>query len=152
MHSDDWGQLWQAANDEHRCPTTISRFKVYSLSFYNTGLHHEMRVIVPLCSTRKTKTTFSWWGTEDKFSCRSLSCSVSLARRQQSGLLLVWVLYCLLMLSRWVPMKFSGGFDHLLQSPSVLSCAHPMPICNVSSQDSFYCSSVKVDKNLAQSP
>ncbi len=29
-----------------------------------------------------------------------------------------------------------------------LSHAQTMPICNVSSQDAFYCSSVKVDENL----
>lgn len=33
-----------------------------------------------------------------------------------------------------------GGFNHLLQSPPVVGCAHPMPICDVSSQDAFHCS------------
>ncbi len=42
-----------------------------------------------------------------------------------------------------------SGFNHPLQSPPVLGCTQTMPICNISSQDAFYCFSVKVDENLA---
>ena len=42
-----------------------------------------------------------------------------------------------------------GGFKPPPQSPSVLGCEHPMPVFNVSSQEAFYCSSVKVSKILA---
>ncbi len=31
----------------------------------------------------------------------------------------------------------SGSFNHPLQSPPVLGHAHPMPVCNVSSQDTY---------------
>lgn len=43
-----------------------------------------------------------------------------------------------------------GSSNHLLQSPPVQGRAHTMAVCNVFSQDAFYCSSVKVNKNLAQ--
>ncbi len=55
---------------------------------------------------------------------------------------------CSLRLSRWVPMM--GSFNHPLQISPVLSRAQTMPICNVSSQDAFYFSSVKVNKNLVR--
>ena len=42
-----------------------------------------------------------------------------------------------------------GGFNHLLKSLPVLSHAWTMPVCDVFSQNAFYCSSVKVDHNLA---
>ncbi len=44
-----------------------------------------------------------------------------------------------------------GSFNHPLQSSPVLGHAHSIHICDVSSLDAFYCSSVKVNKNLAQS-
>ncbi len=56
-----------------------------------------------------------------------------------------------LILSRWVPLMFWVG-HHPQQSLPVLGHAHTMPICNVSSQDAFYCSSVKVDENLGIFP
>lgn len=43
-----------------------------------------------------------------------------------------------------------GRFDHPLQSPSVLGLAHPKAICDASSQDAYYCSFVKIDKNLVE--
>ncbi len=51
---------------------------------------------------------------------------------------------------KYMSSKALHTVQHPLKSPLVLDCAHPMPICNVSSQDAFYCSSVKVNKNLTQ--
>ncbi len=42
-----------------------------------------------------------------------------------------------------------GSFNHLLQSPPVLGCAYSMSVCNISSYNDCYCSSVKVNKNLS---
>ncbi len=41
------------------------------------------------------------------------------------------------------------SFNHSLQRLSVLGHAHPMTVCDVSSQDAFNRSIVEVDKNLA---
>lgn len=42
-----------------------------------------------------------------------------------------------------------GGVDHPLQRLPLLSPAPNIPVCDVSCHDAFYCSSVKVDHNLA---
>ncbi len=48
----------------------------------------------------------------------------------------------------WMGTNDGLVLNHLLQSVFVLGCARTMSDCDVSSQDAFYSSSVKVDQRL----
>lgn len=54
---------------------------------------------------------------------------------------------CCLLVS-FGPSDVQGGFNHPPKSLPVHSHSQTMPVCDFSSQDAFYCFSVKVDKNL----